>query len=102
MKEGYFMGIDHGHPDGDKSVGVLVKVEGDTIGVLSSFELVSDTKPIIPMPEGIFEIPRRMVGEIGIGEIYVNEAWLRGAVMDAEYNEAPPRKTWPMPKQRRR
>ena len=100
--ERYFMGIDHGAGD-DHSVGIIVKVEGEQIGVLQEFKIARDaeTKPIVPLPEGVFEIPGRMVGEIGLSMIYVNEAWLRGAVMDAEYNHSPPRKTWPEPKKRR-
>jgi hypothetical protein len=99
MSERYFMGVDHGSGD-DHSVGIIVKVEGDRIGVLREFKIDRGAaKPIVPMPEGVFEIPGRVVGEIS--RIWVNEAWLRGAVMDAEYDHSPPRKTWPEPKQRR-
>jgi hypothetical protein len=92
----YFMGIDMGRGV-SKSVGCLMEVEGEKIGVLTSFEVNEerDTQPIFKLPEGIYEIPESARYEVGLLRVEVNEGALREILLDCEYNKAPPREVFP-------
>ena len=86
----HFLGVGEG-------VGVVMRVEGDeTIGVLRSFKLSDrESRLIFQLREGVYNIPGRVVQEIPIERCYINEAWLRVTLLDAEYDQAPLRTHFP-------
>jgi hypothetical protein len=93
----YFLGVDHGI----KSVGAVMVVEGQEIGLVRSFEIKRPRVPITPLPEGIYEIPGPTSIQIPLKRFWVDELALRRFVLDCEYSKAPARCTWPQPKGRR-
>jgi len=96
MTEKFFLGVDPGHGV-EQYAGCVMTVDGDQIGVLRSFEVREErsTQPIFKLKEGVYEIPKSVVYEIPIAKMWVNEAWLRETLLDAEFNESPARERFP-------
>lgn len=93
----YTIGIDPGHGV-EQTAGVVIRVEdGQPIGVLRSFKVreKKGTQPCFKLKESIYRIPESTVYEIPISAMWINEEWLRTALLDAEYDDAPPREVYP-------
>jgi len=84
---------------GDEDNGMALRLaEGQQIGVLRSFKIERSTPThrVYHLPENVvYEVPERVVYEIPVDRVWINEAGLRAALLDSEYDDAPPRSHTP-------
>lgn len=83
------------HDQEGKVVGFVTSCEGDGAGKYKTQADITDADLIKKIKEGVYEIPKTVVYEIPIAKMWVNEAWLRETLLDAEFNESHDRERFP-------
>jgi len=103
-EERYFLGIDHGCREGDRSAGILVVLDGDAaVGVLTSFKVARNPHPIFQLEDGTYEVGKEMTQHLPIKRVIIDEEYLQALVngYGVPPKKEPPQKTYPAPKRKR-